>query len=1288
MSNRYEKPFIRIDFNIKAYPTKGLDSVDDIDFSIGSVKPPIVPNEIRPYNFKSSRFGAKQKISPKEFSKRYVFVDLSFDRIGEAPPASSVDFSFVDRNAPVGEDQTIFHGSVDGLSVGLAYVWNTRQYVVTTSFDAQTTGTPSLRNSTRYISAKGYDASNFGRPLLKNFNQNVYPSGPFTQLMGSAIAYNLTQYRTMRGFDASLYGKPYMQGGVKYLNVSGFDSLKHGVTIAFNTTANREIKPAGINSLVITKPDVSPRIIYPIGMYQLDVGTHHIYDPAIKPLGLAHTAYGEATVWYHTRPIIPVGLPSFSTGYPTVFDPTQEVQVPSVITSAIFGDVQVKNDRKVLEPTSIFSEVVEQWAVISNKNRYLSLKGLLSQSFGDSAINNNTPSVFFNGIDSLNMGLTAIGYAVRTIGPSGFDELRLGRATLTKSPELAPKSFNGSVVSSLFISHRIRSIKPPGYEPSIFGSHTTWYRYRELGTKSWASSSFGQSQLTHGLREVIAKGFVRDAYGMAWVSQGTRHIEPAGIYKIHPSLHMVGGSREIKPVGYIATLFGTRIIPESASIQPQGFLGSFGLADVRLDTRYLGAIGFISVGQQPADRWGDTTKAYNLTQYIVQEYDSRNGLNPPDWSAWTLIENRDKQLNTTGLNSQKFGYSKIDNAATPLLPTGIAPPIGTKYDVSMIAHGMRYIKPDGLEAPIVSSWLVAYNDARVISLDGFVETKTGLASAENTRRYYSGVGRFESLVAGVPMISHAIRHILLEPRYAIMPPQINLPVIDTWTKYATFRGFETAAYGTPSLSITFNIIAPKWAHRNNVGDPYAKNLTPELGLYGHDSSEFGLAAVRTQWRKLDAIGDTLTLFGLSKIADTKQVIDIRGWRSTVSAQKHTVIRTGAPPYSQQIISLDGGYDYEKDEPIKGYGIEFDERRLGVRIPKPSLNQNVVYPQGYEATVFGGNRVWSNNIQILAGIAIHNISANTVVINKTRQIILGESDAIKSEVKLGEPRMSPWTIYAVNEAPAQARQNHQYQRTHYVNSDFGNRAPGIVVGTPRVDSSIRHIKPVWYINSRVGEPKADLVRREIKPRSFGVTKVGQPSIPFTDQTIAVYHTKKDPSSVFGLHALRIADTGLKYVKPAGISSFVVGNNEVQLRTREVLAKGKDSLAMGTRKDYDKPYMWQGLRVGAHVPLVIGGTDTSAFGETMVSLRIREVVLNGWDSFISEYDTSNFNSRMRVAHARLPIPQSQRVSVLAFTSSNFGRSTLRFGQHFIKPDGNADQFRKSSYSAEFGAPTISG
>lgn len=1128
------------------------------------------------------------------------------------------------------------------------------------------------------ILASGFNAAQYGVTSLWNKNRFLLPLSLGKQsAFGAAYAYNLKQFINLSGIDSASYGKPYLAGGVVWLLVAGKDTSTYGSTLVINTTANRDLAPQGFNSSTIPAPNVKPWILHTVGIDSQQMGVPSTRTAVLVPKGFHEYNYGAPTVWYHTRPLELAGIPSYETGYPLVFDPTQFVQPPSLITSAIFGDTATKNLSHFIKPSAINDGDVSVWAILENYNRHYNLDGFASQAIGAAAITNKTPSIFIEGIAPYGAGMPAIGYAVRQVAPSGFDQLLLGTPLLTKTPELLPTGIDSQSISKPAVWYKNRNIKLDGIDSAIFSEQTIWFRYRNIYPQHWLSQALSEPTATHGARRVIASGFSQDDYGQPWVSQGTRLLEPVSIHEIRASKHMVGFTREIKPVGYVATLFGERIIPNSRTVAPLGFAGLWGLTEVGLYTRYLSAAGFISVGQQPADRWG-SYKVYNKAQYIVQEFDGNSGLVPPAWSDWTLIENRNKQLNASGLNSLRFGYAQIDNNAAPLLPLSIAPPAAKPNEATMIAHGVRYLIADGIDSLVMGTWGAVFNDARVLAPYSFIDSEYGTHSAVNNRRYYRDYGRIDSLETGTPAIGYAIRTIDIEPRYSIQPPQINLPTIDLWTKYATFNGYETAAYGTPSLSIHFRNIAPKWVHRDNAGEPAVRNLTPMLGVYGHNSEDFGVSSIRTQWRDVYASGAAATLFGSTQIADSKRVIEVRGWRDTSMGNKHVVVRTGAPPYSEQRISLDGYQDFDKNEYVGGYGIEFDATLLGERIPPPSINQNVLYTNGHKDSKFGDTTIHSNNLVIESGIARHSFGDNASIRNKNNVISINALQSIVSSIVVGRPSLSPHTIYAMTEASDQAKANHPTQnRLHFIDG-FNDSSPSAKIGSPSVESTIRNIVGQSFNSTALGIATLRLQKQEIKPRSFSLKRMGVPSIPFTDQELIPFGDNKDMAG-YGKPALNIPDTGDKFVVVDGFNEQAVPKPIVQLKNRVISPIGYDALIMGAKKTGDTPYMWQGLRVGAHVPTAITGGDMSKFGLSWISLKIRQVDVEGFYTFASEYDIDSFNERMTIKLKKPVIDNIQRVSAVGFITLADGASSIKNNQHFIRPDGNSDQFRKGGYHA---------
>lgn len=1197
---------------------------------------------------------------------------ITLDFKGElyTPPLGNVvALDFSTQTGPVGETQYLFPTAIASQSIGSPSLINSREYISPVGVNLSEYGKPALRNNTIIVGARGWQSSAVGRPpSVISYFKDIYPPSIDSNLYGRPLVYNLTQYRVMRGFDASQYGKPYLMGGVKYLSPRGYDASDFGKISLVNTTANQEAKPKGINSLAMPAPNVSPRILYPSGFYNNGVytngkyetikfGTPDVRDPAIKPIGETHTTYGTTTVWFHTRPLSPNGILSYQSGYPRVADPTQFAYPPSLLTSAIFGDTAIRNLSFKVSVPAIFDGGFSDYTTLTNSNRYYKPSGINSLAIGAASIINKTPSIFVDGIKPYDVGTPAIGHAIRTVVPTGFDHLLFGRAVLTKTPEIFPRGHQSSVIGQAWISHKNRTIDliQKGISSFKVGELTVWYRQRPVKTLGWQTASYGNPILTHEVREVSGQGFKRDAYGIPWVSFGTRLLEPVGIYKDFPSNHMVGGTQTIKPAGYEATLWGERIIPESQSIQPLGFRESWGTATVDLHTKYIAPVGYISVGQQPADRWGDIT-VYNKLQYIVQEFDVNSGLVPPKWSDWTAIANRNIQMNVTGFASQRFGYSQIDNNATPLLPNGIEPPAIT---IGMISHGVRAVTPEAIEAPPISTWGVVHNGARVIAPLGHTHTQCGNdGTVVNTRREYRNVGRIDSLETGTPMIAYRIRTIDIEPRYSIAPPQINLPTIDLYTKYIGFNGYETVKYGLPSLSIHFNIIGPSWSHRDDFGESVVRNVTPELLVGAFDSQEFGRASIRTQWRHVQAQGDTATLFGSAMIADTKQQIGLRGWQDSIISQLHTVTKTGTPPYTTQNIWLQN----ESKPWLDGFGIKptSEPSRVG-------LNQNVLYARSFVATKFGEAIVSSNNLYIEIGISTVNIPVNsaTIVENRVRAI---SPEGIDNTIRITDDHMvTPFYV--------KPRSFNQPYDNWTFNSDDK-------FGRTKVTNQHRAIYPRGHQSSNVGyNARAELQTRYIIPPTIRGFAMGYPEIPFTPKTIDI----KDYGFNSEQHGRASIDyppyTGPQTIGAKGVNSFNAGTSRVELLHRNITASGRDSLAMGRSIGNDTPYMWQGLRVGEFVPMSIGAGDTSVFGDTVIGLRVREIPVEGFVAFRSEYEPARFKDRMKVTRSNDQAEDSliQAIGAVGIRSEAMGAVEVKWGQQFIRPDGNSDQFRKGGYHA---------
>lgn len=164
--------------------------------------------------------------------------------------------------------------------------------------------------------------------------------------------------------------------------------------------------------------------------------------------------------------------------------------------------------------------------------------------------------------------------------------------------------------------------------------------------------------------------------------------------------------------------------------------------------------------------------------------------------------------------------------------------------------------------------------------------------------------------------------------------------------------------------------------------------------------------------------------------------------------------------------------------------------------------------------------------------------------------------------------------------------------------------------------------------------------------------------------------------FGRPTLSIPYGGAFFIKPNGLNSPALNRPIVDFFNRTIKAVGSNHLQMGTRKGSDTPFMWQGLRVGELVKGNYGGFDNQRFGQAWISLKIRGLVAQGFESFVMEYDYTQFDKRMRVIRKELPKPKIF-ITPVGVDALCVAVPNIKPAAHYIRPDGNADQYRKGAF-----------
>lgn len=1214
-------------------------------------------------------------------------VSLDFSQDAYSPPAgNSVHLEFKQSQSGPADDQYLFPPSCEPGGIGSHTAYLQTSVVTPYGIPRPGVGDPEAYLYTRYLSPASIDRSWVGRPSIRNWNMTIYPKGKDASEYGIHDVWNLLQIVNVEGIEHLFDNEPYVQGGVKHVQPIGMLQLLTGKPTVINTTADRTVYPPAIKPGIVGSPNVSPRMIHVIGIYGTAIEGPLVQFPP-HPYGWDSLRIGTPEIEYWTRYTEPDGIgPGEPFGYPVVFDPTQKVFPPSVLGTGIFGDIAIKNRSAWVYVSGFdtFSESV--WTEVRSNRRSISPAGVDATGAGNAEVRNAIPSLIPDGVDSSRVGVPAVAFRLRYIYGRGYDSLAIGLPGLTQTPSIAPEGFTGEA-GQPDVWFRIRSIDASGGDLSLYGDAAIWFRYRYLQPEGTETEAFGTPSIEHGVRELLVSGRLDDKYGRPGISNADLTLYPEGIWEDFASAHMVGGDRSIEPPGFDASRFGSRIIPEIQQVYPLGFSGLYGDATV-WNVRQV--INPDSVAwEQPAHRWGRAS-VWNRLQRIVMSYDPDSGLNPPVWTGWTRIENRNKAIRADGHASLKFGYHRIENAAVPLLPDGIAPieiPDGL-----MVAMRYRPIHLDGIESPYMAGWHRISNAAAVIHPAGGDMHMPGTDSeVANTRRYYRWVGGYDSSRFGYPMVAFSIRELSIERRYTIEPPPIEMPVVKLHTRYIECAGFEPWGVGLHTATIHWTKIIPRWTLQNLYGYPVVFNVTPELGARGHNSELFGNAAVRLELRPVSPDGGIQTLFGKTSIGDRDRAMEVSGLNAGAFGPGTKVIKTGAPPYSTQFIWLYIPKDEtDPDSPAKDgfhYGIAPPEDQ----VPEEAMinGQYILHESEEESLEFGNAWVRSNVIRVPVGY--HNLVAvaEPSISLKTRYLHHAseprDADGItKDDVEglmpqeIVKPRLSPHTIYAMTEAPAQAIRNHPRNNGHPLHVIDGLRYPrnggDVVWGDAKVEHYHRTVSPSGFV-PRWDNYTTEVINKTIyvKPDGIKGGKVGFPDIP-GDKTIWPF----DPiDTLFGITKVEHGEYRGPII-PEPVDDGDVGEHSVSLWKRHIMPNGYLAELMGTRKHKDNPYMWQGLRVGPLMPTIPDGTDMTVYGDAFVAMRVREIVAAGFDAFVCEYDLEQFDKRMRVFREQ-PAPVAARALSPASIQQESGPGipSIMPAARFIRPDGNSDQYRKGAF-----------
>lgn len=889
--------------------------------------------------------------------------------------------------------------------------------------------------------------------------------------------------------------------------------------------------------------------------------------------------------------------------------------------------------------------------------QYLNPVALDSPTFGELHIKTAAWTISFSGFSNQTLGIPTVNYLNRHIIAVGVNSFLSGQAKIENTARvLKPVAQNFLAFGKPSIKSDRVILNIPGVSSFVGGKPRISFARQIATTVSKVPFTFyGKPSISHGVRyleQTQSPLFTR--YGSVWLSHSPRYIEPRGIFELFPSRHQIGTSRSIQIEGFDALRFGTRIIPESQSVYPLGFSTLFGDAKIENHKQFVFLKGFLTYGTELQHRFG-YSKVWNSNQHIKTE---DNALGPIFGNQLNII-NRNRTIQTYGQPQTQFGYARLDNNARLVGPQGIPSPIEVEKTNTMVAYRIRSFKMQGIEPPYITSRHILHLGAKVITQQGKVLTLFGQTSLVNTRRYYTYIGLGEQSLFGRPMISAAVRQLRIESDYSIHPPVIPLPIVRHGRRFIEMAGLDSVRYGDAYVVSKFTKATPRWNHIERVGEPVIRNVTPEVRIWGIKDDLYGKPYIGHYTRELKPQGLNAQIFGRARIADSTQQINLNGF-GLLSEQMNRL-------HEVKNLQTDD-YLPRKIQPKGITTINFGQ--------SPKINLNGITPQSERPmTLFGNTRVIANTIRVEPGYWEILIGKPTIdLANRSVKVAAG-----LNFMAFGIPRLSPHTIYAVVESSEQARRNHVNPgQLHYVDGwDSSNgrpKEPGVEFGRPSVTHKQRFLQGVGVVFSLFGDARIKNAQGFIRPSGLNTMRFGVLG-PMGTQEIRLRNIGQ--FTLFGHPSIKSVIRPDPYIRPTGMRSTGVGRPSVDYFNRSIRPVGFDAMRVGTKKNDDRPYMWQGLRIGSYVPTNIGGNVHTLFGQgTWISFKVREIRARGEDfSHVNEYDPHNFKQRMYIWNRTQPqLPSAQIIGPQGFDNFITRIPGVKPSVHYIRPVGNMDNYRK--------------
>lgn len=659
---------------------------------------------------------------------------------------------------------------------------------------------------------------------------------------------------------------------------------------------------------------------------------------------------------------------------------------------------------------------------------------------------------------------------------------------------------------------------------------------------------------------------------------------------------MLGRSRSLEPAGFDALLFGD---PEARDNRQTA--DAYGLNDGDVSAPAIGyrvrplGVGLVNV---PDEFRIGSPLINNSTQFVRPEYVADHWQEGAPGLPYIVNRNRviDLVLNSVRPPFRQVPYGvQIDNAARLVGPSGFDAPV---FGAHQAADFIRSFQMEGWDSFGSDRYAVVFNRADVLSPGGFVGDSFGTAYLENTRRTLPPSSAGETSSFGIAFIADAVR--TLTPwgdfvAYPISETHMAEYANRTIEPLSLDWPFSGAAFGIAQLDIMDRRLrAPGILSRPSVfGESRIQNVTRQVYPYWDSSSftPFGSGRIINRTAEYYVEGVASEFFARPQIADRRQYLGAPGF-SVDRWGIHTIRNDTPDPPARQVVEPDGN--------------NF------LLVPLPTVKANSIFPTWLieESDRYGVAKIAVNSLKPKGIPAYFDPDTGgqfgLPALNDNQYVFGTSIDAPNT----GRPSMSPLTIWAPSEAPEQAIINHPTPSPPHAIDAFANKQMLPVISNRNRSISIQPIgSPAFSFDHAVSRNP-----ETIFPQGVTSLKMGFPEIRNANELA--------PRSMFTeivsepAVAPVIEYTGI--VQPNSWESFLMGGNNADNKDRPIT-----TLGFHLENNFGVTLVQR-----PPPPAEPEGQVFSEFGQTMISHRIRDYQMSGWDSFVCTFRPGEFAARMRV------------------------------------------------------------